>query len=115
MNTRQKNKWLKQQIKSLKSDNHLMRQIIADSPTMQELYDVYTKPVQVTYTTMQIQEYRAKRRIPPFKGSNEIIELEKHALAMDLFREIEDDAITYTFDTMDMPLTITASIFIGIK
>lgn len=114
MNARQKNKWLKQQIKRLKSDNHLMKRIIADSPTMQELYDVYRKPVQVTYTTMQIQEYRAKRRIPPFKGSREIIELEKHSLAMDLFREIED-AITYTFDTVDMPLTITASIFIGRK
>lgn len=114
MNARQKNKWLKQQIKRLKSDNHLMKQIIADSPTMQELYDVYRKPVQVTYTTMQIQEYRVKRRIPPFKNSD-IIELEKHALAMDLFREIEDDAITYTFDTVYMPLTITASIFIGRK
>ena len=114
MNARQTKKKLKQQISKLESDNHLMKRIIADSPTMQELYDVYCKPVLVTYASMQIQEYRAKRRIPPFKGSSEIIELEKHSLAMDLFREIED-AITYTFDTVDMPLTITASIFIGRK
>ena len=43
MNARQKKKRLKKQIDKLQSDNDLMRIIIADSPKMQELYDVYTK------------------------------------------------------------------------
>ncbi len=29
-----------------------MRRIIADSPTMQELYDLYNKPLNVSHTTM---------------------------------------------------------------
>ena len=43
MNARQKKKRLKKQIDKLQSDNDLMRIIMADSPKMQELYDVYTK------------------------------------------------------------------------
>ena len=39
MNARQKAKKYKKKINALESDNKLMRRIIADSPTMQELYE----------------------------------------------------------------------------
>lgn len=53
MNARQKAKKLKKEISNLKSDNDLMRRIIADTPAMQELYDAYNKPTLVAHTTRQ--------------------------------------------------------------
>ena len=124
MNARQKVKKLKRKIDSLKSDNSLMRRIIEDSPAMQELYDLYNKPKFVTHTTMQFQEYRARRIIPNrvtdatglapiyITDADGVIEYEKQALAKDLFEEVKDN-ITYEVDDEDMPPIITASIFIG--
>lgn len=126
MNARQKAKKLKKKINTLESDNDLMRRIIADSPTMQELYDAYNKPTFVTHTTMQFQEYRAKRIIPNrvtdatglmpnyITDVEEVIEYEKQALAKDLLEDIKEN-ITYEVDDEDeyMAPTITASIFVG--
>jgi hypothetical protein len=113
MNARQKAKKYKQKINVLKSDNDLMRRIIADTPAMQELYDAYNKPKFVTHTTMQFQEFRAMRVIPPYmvdvKG---VIEHTKQAVAEDLFEEIKEN-ITYEVDTEDKRSIITASIFVG--
>ncbi len=113
MNARQKAKKLKKKIDSLKSDNSLMRRIIEDSPTMQELYDLYNKPKFVTYTTMQFQEYRAKR-IVPVRDLDRFIERAKQAVAKDLLEEIKEN-ITYEVDDEDIAPIITASIFIGKK
>ena len=55
MKARQVKKYLKMRINRLESDNDLMRRIIADSPTMQELYDLYNKPLNVQHTTMSFQ------------------------------------------------------------
>lgn len=49
MNARQTKKRLKLQIGKLQSDNNLMRDIIADNPAMQELYDLYNKPHRMVY------------------------------------------------------------------
>ena len=115
MNARQKAKKLKKQIGTLESDNDLMRRIIADSPAMQELYDLYNKPKFVTHTTMQFQEFRAKRMIPVYMADIEgVIERAKQALARDFFEDIKEN-ITYEVDDKDMPPIITASIFIGKK
>lgn len=115
MNARQTKKHLKKQIRKLKSDNELMNSIITNSPTMQELYDLYKKPVFITHATMQFQEYRAKTRIPfQLAERDEVVESEKHLLAAKLLDEFEKDII-YEFDYMDMPVTITASIFVGRK
>lgn len=115
MNARQKAKKLKKKINTLKSDNDLMRRIIADSPAMQELYDAYNKPKFVTHTIMQFQEYRAKRVIPPYmvdvKG---VIEHTKQAVAKDLFEAIKEN-ITYEVDDKDIAPIITASILVGRK
>jgi 23S rRNA-/tRNA-specific pseudouridylate synthase len=92
-----------------------MRNIIADSPAMQELYDAYNKPKFVTHTTMQIQEFRARRIIPVYMANvMGVIEHTKQAVAEDLFEEIKEN-ITYEVDDKDMTPTITASIFIGKK
>lgn len=115
MNARQKVKKLKKQIVTIKSDNDLMRRIIADSPTMQELYDLYNKPVFITQTTMQFQEFRVKRMVPVYmRDLDGFIERAKQAVAKDLLEEIKED-ITYEVDTECMAPTITASIFIGRK
>ena len=115
MNARQKSKQLKKKISTLESDNDLMRRIIADSPTMQELYDLYNKPVFVTHTMMQFQEYRAKRVIPPYMvDDKDFIEHTKQATAKDLFEGIREN-ITYEIDAERRTPTITASIFIGRK
>lgn len=115
MNARQKAKKYKKKINTLKSDNDLMRRIIADSPTMQELYDAYTKPVSVTNTTMHFQEFRVKRIVPVYmRDLDGFIERAKQAVAKDLLEEIKEN-ITYEVDTECMAPTITASIFIGRK
>lgn len=115
MNTRQMKKHLKKKIDKLQSDNKLMREIIADSPTMQELYDLYNKPNFVTYTTMQFQEYRSIRMIPVYMTDvNGIIEHEKQVLAKDLFECIKDN-ITYDVNTEGAQTTVIASIFVGRK
>lgn len=121
MNARQKAKKLKKQIGTLKSDNDLMRRIIADSPAMQELYDAYNKPVFVTHSTMQFKEIRMKIIIDPdnyMADIEGIIERAKQSLAQklsrDFFKDIKEN-ITYEVDDKEMPPIITASIFIGKK
>lgn len=115
MNARQTKKRLKLKIGKLESDNDLMRRIIADSPTMQELYDLYNKPSSVTHSTLSFQEFKAKRMIPVYMADVKgIIEHTKQAVAKDLFEDIKD-SITYEVDTECMTPTITASIFIGRK
>lgn len=122
MNARQMKKRLKRHIDTLQSDNILMHKIIADSPKMQELYDFYTKPINVTHTVMQFQEFRVKRMIPAYieiymKDDKDIIfEHIKQLVAEDLFEVIKKN-ITYDIiaDDEDRPRSITGSIFIGKK
>ena len=113
MNARQAKKKLKAKIAILESDNRLMREIIADVPAMQELYDAYNKPAFVTQSRMQFHEFRVQRMIPfHMRGSDGVIERAKRAAAEDLLEEIKDD-ITYEVDNVYMASTITASIFVG--
>ncbi len=115
MNARQMKKCLKRRIHRLESDNDLMRRIIADSPTMQELYDQFNKPVNVCYTTMEFQEYKAHRIIPVYMvGDKRFIEHTKQAVAKDLFEIIKDN-ITYEVDGEYLRPTMIASIFVGRK
>ena len=113
MNARQKTKKYKKKISTLESDNDLMRRIIADTPAMQELYDLYNKPKFVTHTTMQFQEFRARRIVPVYMADIEgTIERAKDAVAKDLLEEIKENII-YEVDVEYPVPTITASIFIG--
>ena len=115
MNARQAKKCLKKQITKLQSDNDLMRNIIANSPLMQEMYDLYNKPHFVTHTTMQFQEYRVKRTIPPYMADMQgAVEHIKQALARDFLEEIKEN-ITYEVKSEPRITTITASIFVGRK
>ena len=113
MNARQKAKKLKKKIDTLKSDNDLMRRIIADSPAMQELYDAYSKPKFVTHTTMHFDEYLSRRSLPPDRPyDTEIIEATKRVIINDLFKIIAEN-ITCEIDGESANPTITARIFIG--
>ena len=115
MNARQTKKRLKLQIGKLQSDNDLMRRIIANSPSMQELYDLFNNPVNVCHTTMEFQEYKAKRIIPVYMvGVEGFIEHAKQAVAKDVFEVIKDN-ISYEIDSECGIQTITASIYVGIK
>jgi hypothetical protein len=115
MNARQMKKCLKKQIDRLQKDNDLMRRIIADSPHMQELYDVYTKPLNVTATTRPFKEFRVKRMIPLYMADIEgTIEYTKRQVAVNLFECIEDN-ITYEIDDGLTGTSITGSIVIGEK
>jgi hypothetical protein len=116
MNSRQIKKHLKKQIDILQSDNELMRKIIVDSPKMQELYDVYTKPLHnVSYTTMKFKEYRLKKFLPVDRMNDvTIIDFLKQEIVNDLIYEVRNH-ITFKLDTECMPQTLSASIFIGIK
>ena len=114
MNARQKAKNLKKKIDILKFDNNLMRRIIVDNPTMQELYDAYNKPVFVTHSTMEFQEYKARQYFLP----DDDIEAVLSALMPKVRDELLDAVkrnILYTLDTESAIPTITASIFIGRK
>ena len=126
MNARQKIKKLKKKINTLQSNNNLMRRIITDTPAMQELYDAYNKPKLVAHTTMQFQEYRARRMIPNhiteaagltstyITDVKELIEYTKQAVTNDLVEAIKEN-ITYKVDEEGLTPTVTASIFIGRK
>ena len=115
MNARQKAKKYKKKIKTLEFDNELMRSIIADTPAMQELYDVYNRPKFVRHGTMVFQKYAAKRTIPVYMADIEgVIEHTKQALAEDLVDGIKE-YITYEVDTKSRTPIITASLFIGIE
>ena len=115
MNARQKAKKYKKEMNTLKSDNDLMRRIIADTPAMQELYDAYNKPKFVTHTTMHFQEFRARRMVPVYMTNIKgIIEHTKQAVANDLCEEIKGN-ITYEVDTECISPIISASIYIGKK
>ena len=115
MNARQMKKCLKKRINRLESDNDLMRRIIADSPTMQELYDLFNKPYNVHHATMEFQEFKSKRIIPGYMvGDERFIEYTKQAVAKDLFDEIKNN-ITYEVDAGPIRLSIKASIFVGRK
>lgn len=115
MNARQKAKKLKKKIDTLRSDNDLMRRIIADTPAMQELYDAYNKPKFVTHTTMQFQEYRSKAFLSPDNPYDAaIIIMAKRQLEKKLI-EVVKEHITYEIDDKGLEPTITASIFIGKK
>ena len=113
MNARQMKKCLKKKIDRLQSDNDLMRRIIADSPKMQELYDVYTKPLNATHITLPFQEFKVKRMIPVYMTDVEgIIEHTKQSVAKDLFEGIKEN-ITYEIDAERGLTSIAGSIFIG--
>ena len=115
MNARQIKKRLKKQISTLQSDNDLMRRIIADSPKMQELYDLYTKPLNVIHTTLSFQELKAKRMIPAHMAKFEgIIEGTQQLVAEDLFKAVKEN-ITYEIDTESESTSVTGSIFIARK
>ena len=113
MNARQKAKKLKKQINALKSDNGLMRRIIADSPAMQELYDAYNKPINVTHTTMHFEEYVSRRSLPPDRLYDaELIEATKRVIINDLLKIIAVN-ITCEVDDESADPAIIARIFIG--
>lgn len=111
MNARQTKKRLKQKIEKLESDNKLMRDIIANSPTMQELYDLYNKPVNVVRTTIDFQKYKAMRVV-----DRPLDDICKKFYIREIENEIFDvvkDHINYVIDTDAYMPTITGSIYIG--
>jgi len=116
MNARQTKKCLKKQIAKLQSDNDLMRRIIADSPAMQNLYDLYNKPLNITRTTLPFQEFKAKKMIPVYMADSDgIIEYAKREVAKDLLEGIKEN-ITYEVESEQHRITaVTASIFVGRK
>lgn len=117
MNARLYKKFLKKRINRLESDNDLMRRIIADSPKMKELYELYNKPPRsITHTTMQFQEYKAKRTLSYYMTDDEevVIEHTKQELAKALLEEIKN-SINYEIGVEHFMTTVTASVFIGRK
>ena len=111
MNARQTKKNLKKKIDKLQSDNDLMHKIIADSPSMQELYDRWTKPLNVVHSSMRFQKFAAKRTVDVVAGTQDI-EYTKQFVARELLDEIKDN-IAYKVDTDGPVPTLTASIIVG--
>jgi hypothetical protein len=113
MNARQMKKRMKKQIDKLQSDNDLMRKIIADSPTMQSLYDAYNRPLNVTYTTVKPVRYMLTRRLETYGRvfNPKFIELLKEEIARDLFARLKDD-ISYEIESNGVLPRITGSIYV---
>jgi hypothetical protein len=101
-------KRLKKQIDKLKSDNDLMHDIIADSPSMQELYDRWTKLLNVVHSSMRFEKFKVKRIVDDNYG----MEYSKLLAAKDLLERIKDE-ITYKVDTEHGFQTVTASIIVA--
>lgn len=113
MNARQTKKHLKKQIYRLTCDNKLMREIIDNSPRMAELYNLYNRPCNVTYSTMSFREYKFRRAIPRYMADVEgYTEHIRHALAIDIAEAIRKDI---HFEPVEIcgERAIEASIYIG--
>ena len=111
MNARQTKKNLKKKIDKLQSDNDLMRKIIADSPSMQELYDQWTRPLSVVHSSMRFQKFKVKRVIDNVAGTRDI-EYTKQFAARELLEGLKDNII-YKINTEGIVPMVTASIFVG--
>ena len=109
MNARKMKKRLKKQIDKLKSDNDLMHDIIADSPSMQEFYDRWTKPLNVVHSSMRFEKFKVKRISA--SPANREIEYTKQFAARELLEGIKN-SITYKVDTEREFPTVTASIIV---
>lgn len=82
---------------------------------MQELYDLYNKPLNYTVAHIQFEEYRSTACVPPYRlHDDEFIALLKQELIKKLSDAVKD-YITYKFDIHCINPTITASIFVGRK
>lgn len=112
MNARKMKKHLKKQIDKLQSDNDLMHKIIADSPSMQELYDRWKQPLNVIHTRLQYEKFKVKRTLDFGACTREAIEHTKQLAARELLETIKD-SITYEVDTEQLFPTVTASIIVG--
>lgn len=112
MNARQMKKNLKKKIDKLQSDNDLMHNIIADSPSMQETYDNWTKPLNVVHSSMRFEKFKVKKVVDYSYGIE--IDYVKEMAARELLEGIRD-SITYEVDTKQCFPTVTASIIVGIE
>lgn len=110
MNARQIKKQLKNKIRHLKWDNDLMRDIIANHPKMQEVYDVWTKPLHTIVGTIDFQQYKAKRYISPYDPCD--IEIYKRELTNTMVETIKDN-IEFEVDTECEYPILTGRIYIG--
>ena len=110
MNARKMKKQLKKQINKLQSNNDLMHDIIADSPSMQETYDRWTKPLNVIHSRLRFEKFKVKRISA--SPANREIDYTKQFAARELLEGIKD-SITYEVDTEQSFHTVTASIIIG--
>ena len=113
MNARQTKKKLKKQIDRLKSDNALMRDIIASSPAMAEQYDRWTRPLNVIQAQVHLDEYRCKR-IMPLDYDEAVVEVLKHTIESEMFDLIKSN-ITYEVSTEYFHPTLIGKILIGRK
>lgn len=110
MNARQTKKNLKKKIDKLQSDNDLMHKIIADSPSMQEQYDRWTKPLNVVHSSMRFEKFKVKRAMTCNYGIE--IDYVKEMAARELLDGIKD-SITYKVDAEGPVPTLTASIIVA--
>ena len=113
MNARQQKKKLKFQINRLKSDNALMRDIIASSPTMAEQYDRWTRPLNVIQAQVHLDEYRCKR-IMPSDYDEAVVKVIKHTMESEMLDLIKNN-ITYEFSTEYSHPALIGKILIGRK
>jgi len=106
MNLRQKNK-------RLKRDNRLMKDIIENSPSMQELYDRYNKPLNITTTTMRFKKYISRRCSSPYEQTDPA--LLKEEVTRDILEGVKKHIIYETYPNgYTMMPEIVASIYIGV-
>lgn len=113
MNKRQLKKKLKRQIARLKSDNALMRSIIDDCPAMAEQYAIWSRPLNVVYSQVQLNEYKSERPLP-LDYNEAVVEAFKHTMESEIFELVKSN-VTYEVSTEYFYPTLIGSIFIGRK
>lgn len=104
MNARQVKKKLTKRIELLERDNNTMKRVISNSPTMQEMYDLYNKPLNVNLTHTPLQHYRVCRPIdyPIYYNDETIKHLTSESIAKGLIDIIEEHMVfetTYANET----------------
>ena len=101
----------RQKIKKLKTENEFLRNIIHNSPDMEDLLRRWTQPMNVIKTTKEVKLYKSARYLPPDSDVG-LIAFYKKELANDIFEGVKEK-INYNISTGDAFPKIEASIYIG--
>ena len=105
----------RQKLKRLKSDNKLMRNIIRNSPQMEDLYKSFNSPLRnITHTTMTFEKLKSAKYLP-FENEidGRVMEGYQNWLA-DEVCELVKNYVKYDINRDSYPPKLEATLYVGV-